>query len=267
MHEAFLGRGTVVERVQAPQSPPPPVVERPTDDQPHPQAQWLAGYWAWDPAAANFVWVGGAWRIPPRGMLWVNGRWQRDAQGWSRVPGFWSPRQAQGRVPEGVADPATMRSERPPADAVAVDWRTTGPPADHPADDPGTAPDTEAFYVPGHYAPEGDRVVWKRGFWSRVQPGLEWVPAHWVRRADGWDYREGNWVRVPKPDSTVSYRVARPRDDRPDLPPAIVDSEPARTDPAVDPASRPRDPIAEAEGASRAGADEIVTTPAAPAVA
>src|SRR6476646_7038722 len=32
LHEAFLGLGSNPERVRAPKSPPPPVVERPTDE-------------------------------------------------------------------------------------------------------------------------------------------------------------------------------------------------------------------------------------------
>ena len=140
-------------------------------------------------------------------------------------PGLLEPR--RGKV--GHAGTGPGRRPRP-----AADWRTTGPPATQPADDPGQAPDPDAFYVPGHYAPEGDRVVWKAGFWARSQPGWDWLPARWVRRPSGWDYREGSWVRDtdaagPAPPSPARHTVARPAADGPRLPPAIVESEPAAT--------------------------------------
>src|SRR5512135_2103837 len=117
LHEAFQAPGSRTRQVRAPKSPPPLIADRPTADQPDPRAQWVAGYWTWDPARGDFVWVAGAWRVPPRGAIWVGGRWRRDADGWYRVPGFWSRRQ-DGAVTLGstVADPS-----RP-------GWRTTGPP-------------------------------------------------------------------------------------------------------------------------------------------
>lgn len=262
-HEAFLAPGAYAGRVAAPKSPPPPIVERPTDDRPNDQAQWVAGYWTWDPTRPDFAWVAGAWRVPPPDQIWVNGRWQRDAQGWSRVPGFWSSRRAQTVAATPTPAPA-------PAETPASDWRTAGPPSTHPADEPGNSPSPDAFYVPGHYAPEGDRVVWKPGFWTRTQPGWDWVPARWVRRPTGWDYRVGAWVRDrDSAGPTLNHTVARPRPDGSTaLPPAIVESEPARTEngPGA-PASRPPDaaydPIAGAEDTSRA---RDLHEPAAPVV-
>jgi len=272
-HEAFLAPGTAPGRVAAPKSPPPPIVERPTEDRPGDQAVWVAGYWTWDPARADFAWVAGAWRVAPPEKIWVNGRWQRDAQGWSRVPGFWSPR----RVPAGVASPALSANPTPvlnPAPdrsdpgAAAGDWRATGPPAAQPADEPGDPPSPDAFFVPGYHTPEGDRVVWKPGFWARTQPGWEWVPARWVRRPNGWDYREGSWAREPAsapaspPEGpAVSQTVARPPAEGRALPPAIVESEPARPDTSAAPAPRRSEsddvPISGPEDEARVGDREM----------
>src|SRR5215213_1017947 len=55
-------------------------------------------------------------------------------------------------------------------------------------------PDT--FYIPGQYYPDGDGVVWKPGYWAKVQPGWSWVPAQWVRQPEGWTFQEGYWDRT-----------------------------------------------------------------------
>jgi hypothetical protein len=244
VHEAFQAPGTPTARVRTPKEPPPPVDERAAGDRPAPEAQWVAGYWGWDASRNDFAWVPGAWVVPPRGMAWVGGRWTRDADGWTRTPGFWSPLR-------GVAAPASS-ARRP-------DWRVTGPPPDHPDDTPGAAPAPDAFLVPGHYRPAGDRLSWTPSYWARVRPGWDWVPARWVRRADGWDFREGYWAPEPSPADRQRHAVARPASpDASDLPPAIVESEPAGPVAGADrppqspPAEAPRDPIAEAEDAARA---------------
>lgn len=246
LHEAFQRPGSPSARVRAPKAPPAPVAERPGEDPPSPQSIWVGGYWDWDAGRDDFAWVPGAYRVPPKGMIWVNGRWERDADGWSRVAGFWSPRQGT---------PAAPAPAQPRPAAAGPDWRTSGPPADHPADTPGPAPNADAFFVPGHYAPEGERVTWTPGFWARAQPGWDWVPARWVRRPDGWDYRDGSWVRDPGPQAPRRYSVARPPAGGLDLPPAIVDSQPApNTEADQDLGPRPttpHDPIAEGEAAAR----------------
>ncbi|MGP0066565.1 MAG: hypothetical protein ACLQGP_23620, partial [Isosphaeraceae bacterium] len=152
-------------RVYAPKAPPAPIVERPAGVRPAGNARWIAGYWAWDADRDDFVWVGGSWQIPPERSIWVAGRWERDGGGWYWVPGMWSRR----------GNPANVAANAPR-------WRTTGPPADQPDDEPIPAPGPDFFFVPGHYAPDGDRVAWAPGFWARLQPGWDWVPARWVRR-------------------------------------------------------------------------------------
>ena len=173
-HEAFSEGGPT--RVGAPNrvrhAPPAPIAERPRNERPGPDAQWLEGYWAWDSARQEYVWAAGVWRIPPAGKFWVDGRWRRDEGGWYRIPGSWSDR----------------RTDR-------IDWRQAGPPADRPETNLGAPPGPDFFQVTGHYVPDGDGLTWRAGFWAKAQPGWEWVPARWVRFASGWDYREGHWER------------------------------------------------------------------------
>ena len=235
VHEAFQGHVARDDRVRAPKSPPPPMTEEPTNDRPVPQAQWVEGYWAWDPGRNDFVWVAGAWRIPPPGATWVAGRWMRDADGWYRVPGFWNrPRDRTGLVTTSTSTPARPR------------WRTSGPPADHPDDTPIPAPGPDYFFVPGHYTPEGDHLNWTPGFWAKVQPGWDWIPARWVRLPDGWEFHRGYWSRDP--DAAEPHRQdALPpapanATDASSLPPPIVESEPdarAANPPATTPGVPP----------------------------
>lgn len=60
---------------EAGSEPPPPIVETVVVS-PGPGYVWVPGYWRWH--ERHWVWVGGAWLIPPRhGAVWVGGRWER----------------------------------------------------------------------------------------------------------------------------------------------------------------------------------------------
>jgi len=180
LNEAFLSPAKDRDPERLSTAPPPPIVERPGVEAPSPRAEWIGGYWDWDPGRKDFVWVTGTWRVPPPGRFWVNGYWKRDDQGWYRVPGFWSDR----------------KTDR-------INYRKDGPPADHPADEPGEAPGEDTFYVPGQYYPDGDGVVWKPGYWARSQPGWSWVPAQWVHQPEGWIFQEGYWDRTLEDRGTL----------------------------------------------------------------
>ncbi len=186
-HDALLDGGTRPrsERVHAPKQPPGPIAERPSGRRPDRRATWVPGYWDWDPARAEFVWIGGVWQIPPPGSMWVTARWMRDQDGWYRSSGFWTGRRDNRAIATTFSAP------------VQPAWRTSGPPADHPVDTAAAAPGPDYFFVPGHYAPAGDQLTWKRGFWARAQAGWDWIPARWVRRAAGWEFRAGYWVADP----------------------------------------------------------------------
>jgi len=225
-HDAMLDKSAKsrTERVHAPQQPPRPIAERPSGPRPDRRATWVPGYWDWDPTRAEFVWIGGVWQMPPPGSMWVTSRWMRDNDGWSRTPGFWSRRRDNGAVPTTYST------------AIQPAWRTTGPPADHPDASPAAAPGPDYFYISGYYAPAGDQLKWKPGFWTRAQPGWDWIPARWVHRAAGWEFRAGYWVAEPagtdregavvRPPGLDAAGLGNPDavDDRP-LPPAGTDNE------------------------------------------
>src|SRR5262245_31581574 len=180
LHEAFLSPRKDRNPVHIDKEPPPPIAERPGLDPPSATAEWIGGYWEYDAGRKDFIWVTGTWRVPPPGRFWVNGYWKRDDQGWFRVPGFWSER----------------KTDR-------LDYRKDGPPKDRPDDDPGQPPADDCFYIPGQYYPDGDGVVWKKGFWAKAQPGWSWVPAQWVRQPEGWVFQDGYWDRTLEDRGTL----------------------------------------------------------------
>jgi hypothetical protein len=52
---------------------------------------WLPGYWAWNPADADYFWVPGTWAPAPRpGELWTPGWWSFDGGAYLWRPGYWS---------------------------------------------------------------------------------------------------------------------------------------------------------------------------------
>ena len=176
LHESFLSprKDRAPRRVE--KSPPPAVIEYPAIDPPNSHAVWIEGYWEWDAGRKEFIWATGSWRVPPPGRFWVNGFWKRDDKGWYRVAGFWSDR----------------KTDR-------IDYRKDGPPAYRPDDDPGEPPassTTDCFYIPGEYHPDGDGVVWKKGFWANAHPGWSWVPASWTHQTEGWVFQDGYWDRT-----------------------------------------------------------------------
>ncbi len=180
LHEAFLSPARDRQAAPVAKAPPMPIAERPGVDPPSPRAQWIEGYWEWDTNRDDYVWVTGCWRVPPPGKFWVNGFWKRGEQGYYRVPGFWSDRQTD-----------------------RIDYRKNGPPEGHPDDEPGPAPGEDYFYVPGHYEPDGDGVVWKPGFWAKAQTGWAWVPAQWVHQPEGWVFQRGYWDRTLEDRGTL----------------------------------------------------------------
>jgi WXXGXW repeat (2 copies) len=173
LHEAFLSPRKDRQPLHTVKAPPPPLSERPAVDPPSTSAEWIEGYWEWDPGRSDYLWVTGTWRVPPPGRFWVNGFWKRDDQGWYRVPGFWSER----------------KTDR-------IDYRKEGPPTEKPADDAGEPPSPDCFFIPGQYHPDGDGVAWKKGYWAKKQAGWSWVPAQWIRQPDGWVFQEGYWDRT-----------------------------------------------------------------------
>ncbi len=51
----------------------------------------------------------------------------------------------------------------------------------------------ESFYVPGNWVWDGDKYVFKAGYWAHVEPGYVWVNAHYRWTPTGYIYVGGYW--------------------------------------------------------------------------
>lgn len=81
---------------------------------------------------------------------------------------------------------------------VVPAWSTVAVQAAPPAavvETQGTAPYSDAVWIPGYYTYSNGGYVWVSGRWDHTRAGYHWVPAAWEQRADGWYYREGYWAR------------------------------------------------------------------------
>jgi hypothetical protein len=183
VHEAFAapvvhdpGPGLVVQK-----EPPAPIEELPPDQKPAgANVQWISGYWSWDQAREDFVWVSGVWREPPPGRQWVPGYWHQVEGGFQWVPGAWVP-VAQPNGGSASASPQSQASylSAPPASLEQ------GPNSPQPAGN--------VFWSPGSWYWQADRYVWRPGFWAAVQPSWLWVPPHYVWTPGGFLFVEGYW--------------------------------------------------------------------------
>ena len=172
VHEAYANpvegapsAGPVVE-----QEPPAVIEEVPPDQKPEgDHVTWIPGYWAWDDARNDFLWVSGFWRVPPPGRTWVPGNWRRAGNGYQWVAGYWAE-------PE---QPETQYLPPPPAPLEA------GPNV--------PAPGPDYVYVPGSWVYTTNRYLWRPGIWTVFRPGWVWIPAHYRWTPVGYVFIEGYW--------------------------------------------------------------------------
>jgi WXXGXW repeat (2 copies) len=55
-------------------------------------------------------------------------------------------------------------------------------------------PDPNAYWQPGHWAWNGVRWVWTRGYYvERPKTAAAWIPGHWNDGGDGYTWVSGRW--------------------------------------------------------------------------
>jgi hypothetical protein len=172
VHEAYADPvgGQPQPGAVIPQKPPDPIDELPPDQKPEgDNVQWIPGYWAWDDAQNNYLWVSGCWRVVPPGQQWVPGYWTQVQGGWQWTSGLWAP----------VAQQQVQYVPPPPA---SVDSGPSTP-----------APDATSTYVPGIWVYVQNRFLWRPGFWVPFRAGWEWVPACYQWTPAGCVFVDGYW--------------------------------------------------------------------------
>jgi hypothetical protein len=179
IHEAFAEvvsynpqPGQIVSK-----EPPKAIEEVPPAEKPQGDYTWIPGYWTWDQDRANFIWVTGAWRIPPPGTAWVPGYWNQAANGYQWVGGYWGPAANTARATAATAETVYLPA---PPQSVEGGASTTQPSPDH-------------FWVPGNWVWVDGRYAWQAGFWGRSQPDWVWIPARYVWTPGGYVFLAGHW--------------------------------------------------------------------------
>ena len=153
-----------------PKAPPQPIEEVPPEQKPEgDNVQWIPGYWAWDDARNDFVWVSGIWRAIPPGRQWIPGYWQQVEGGFQSVPGYWGT-----------------------TEATQVEYLPEPPPSlENGPSSPPTSPD--ATWSPGMWVWQDGRYAWRPGFWVNPQPGWMWNPASYSWTPNGYVSNPGYW--------------------------------------------------------------------------
>ena len=179
VHEAFAEpvAANLVPTIRVSRGPPAPIQELPPNVRPSdPAAMWIPGYWGWDDARSDYVWVSGIWRIAPPGARWAAGYWTATAQGFEWTPGFWL-----------VSEARTIEYLPPPPASLE-----TGPIS--------LAPSNDYIWISGTWLYGGNRYSWQSGFWSPARADWIWMPAHFVWTPRGCVFVPGYW------DYTLSRR-------------------------------------------------------------
>jgi hypothetical protein len=174
VHEAFAAPAAAdpapAETVKA--KPPEPIDEVAPDLKPE-GAIWIPGYWEWDVATEEYIWISGLWRVPPPAMRWVPPYWTEADGGWQRVPGFWIS-----------SDVTELEYREAPPESLDVGPSTP-------------APGENYFYVPGSWSHYDTGYRWRTGYWSPYRDDWCWVPARWYWTPAGCIYSGGYWDRRP----------------------------------------------------------------------
>jgi hypothetical protein len=180
LNEAVVGTAPMPSDYAAATAPPPAVVEdRPP--QPEPNEAWVPGYWWWSPPLGRYVWVAGAWRLPPPDEVWFPGAWVENDARFIWAPGYWGPPGAV-RVTAGFAPPPLQVEAEIASPGVGFVW------------------------TPGYYALRGGAYAWSPGSW--LQPpavGVTWVEPRYVAIGPRYYFQGGRWDYPPHLRGTV-YR-------------------------------------------------------------
>ncbi|MEM9410396.1 MAG: hypothetical protein AAGA30_04745 [Planctomycetota bacterium] len=153
-------------------TPPEAINEVPPEFKPEgSNVQWIPGYWAWDNAQDDFIWISGIWRDVPSNRRWVPGYWEPVESGHRWVAGLWAGLEQQD-----------------------LNYLPTPPPSIDQG--PSVAsPSADYFYCPGNWEYRNNRYVWRTGHWQPRVANWIWIPAKYIWTPRGCIYRPGYWDR------------------------------------------------------------------------
>ena len=172
VHEAFAAPVSFAapSGMDAPKAPPAPIEELPPDVRPEgDNVVWIPGYWAWDEASEEFLWVSGVWRNVPPDKTWVPGYWVEvnDLHRW--VSGYWQ----------------AVEQENVEYLPIPPETQELGPSSPSPGE--------EWVWIPGSWVWNSGRYVWRPGYWFEANPSWVWVPDRYVWTPGGCIFVAGYW--------------------------------------------------------------------------
>ena len=173
VHEAFAERFNAEDEdpMVVSKEPPPMIDEQPPEYRPDGEnIEWIPGYWGWDIASDDFVWVSGVWRQIPPGQQWIPGYWTQIDEGWRWISGFWM----------AEANEQIVYLPPPPQ---SIDNGPSSP-----------APGPDHFWVAGYWGYNANSSYgWQSGYWHPCQQNWVWTPARYIWTPSGYVYRAGYW--------------------------------------------------------------------------
>ncbi len=172
LHEAFANQVelTPAAGLIVPKVPPAAIDELPPEQRPDGEnVQWIPGYWAWDEAAKDYLWISGLWRNLPPDRRWVPGYWAEAEGGWRWTSGAWVP--AATQTVQYLPEPQPTLERGPSTEAPSADY----------------------VWAPGCWIYGGAGYQWRPGFWMLGQPGWVWIPDHYVWTPGGVVFVSGYW--------------------------------------------------------------------------
>lgn len=156
--------------------PPALIEEVPPEFKPEGEnVVWISGYWYWDDAREDFLWVSGVWRDTPAGQKWISGYWNEEPAdaagqiGYRWVNGFWTSQEM-----------TTLNYLPQPPAPLEV-----GPSM--------PAPSEDYFYVPGCWIYQQTNYVWRPGYYTAYVPDMVWIPPTYIWTPGGYIFRPGYW--------------------------------------------------------------------------
>jgi hypothetical protein len=171
IHEAFAApslRNPLPAPV-IPKQPPELVEELPPDQKPEgDNALWIPGYWAWNDETNDFLWVSGTYRLVPPGRQWIPGYFSQVQGGWQWTSGFWD-------------------------DLVKNDLELLPPPPEPIEEAIPPAPAEASIYQPGYWVYQGNRYMWRNGYYVPYRENWVWVPASYYWTPGGYVFNDGYW--------------------------------------------------------------------------
>ena len=171
------------------QKPPADIKELPPKFRPEGKnVIWVAGYWSWDEAKKDFIWISGIWRDAPPKRNWIPGYWEELEDGARWISGFWLDQTQDEEELSYLPEPPSNFESGPSA----------------------AAPNENYFYCPGNWEFQTDRqeYFWRSGHWHPREKNWIWIPSRYVWTPRGCVYRRGYWDYEFEKRGTVFAPVA-----------------------------------------------------------